>query len=117
MYLKDGTCQTAQVDHCTSFSLAGDCLSCSKSYFLDTVQQVCVAITTEQKIPNCDYYLSSSQCLKCADKYFLSGTVCEAIVDTVQNCLAYSGNGICMECVENNILSIDNKKCLSVTQI
>lgn len=62
---------------------------------------------------NCDIYDNSQKCIYCKEDHFLNSGLCEAVLDTIDNCLYYSSSGdSCEVCKEGSFLYIDKKYCI-----
>lgn len=102
------------VANCVEFENSKSCKVCSGGFGIKAQDglNVCVQITS---IINCTLQsqIEPYNCLVCATKYYSAGQTCDQVLETslIPNCVVYSGESSCQQCMKNYILSVDKKKC------
>lgn len=109
-YSKNEGCEKMSKENCDVISSLGDCLSCSKNYFLDINTIKCVNV--EKPLVNCLVHLSATECSECDAGFYLEGLNCLKIPEVIKECVNYLGKDQCKICRKPFGLSSDGKLCL-----
>ena len=109
------TCELTTLEACTFINQAGECLSCTTGYYIETTSRKCIAI--DKPIENCEFYDSSQSCIICKTDFFLDGLKCSVIEKKIANCLYYVLDEQCNECMKGFLMDFDSKTCSETTSV
>lgn len=108
-----GTCIESSLENCTMRLFNGECLTCTKGFFLDLGK--CVS-AGGNAIANCEVYFTATSCQICAEEHYLRNGQCERVKQVISDCVVYNSDGSkCERCRAGLILSLDLLQCDSVS--
>jgi hypothetical protein len=132
MLSDDGTlCLKITEPSCATYLDPSNCKTCEGNYVINYIDDLDGSIVASldgedlstrrafcntSGISNCVHAKESfpnNTCLKCDTGYFLtSNSSCDPVTQTIPHCETYLSDGICAQCENNHVLSIDKKRCL-----
>lgn len=86
------------ISGCIQYKNLQTCQLCDKNMYLN--QNKCIAVPSEQIIPNCMYYDANFNCLNCSTNFFAE-TLGSCVAVLATNCLTYLSTTHCGSCPQN----------------
>lgn len=73
---QSSSCRPPNDPNCLIQSHSDKCLQCAKGFYFNTVDLVCVELSSDELLDNCEFYSSPLTCKICASGYVVFNSTC-----------------------------------------